>query len=77
MAKVHSRQIPYLAPRPFEDGSGWCVEAQWIGRPIERLGRFTLYSEATDWVALEAIAYFVLRELSWRPVDSVYNENRR
>jgi hypothetical protein len=77
MAKVHSRQIPYLTPRPFDDGSGWYVEAQWVDRPKERLGRFTLYSEATDWIALEAIAYFVLRELSWRPVDSVQNENRR
>jgi hypothetical protein len=63
MAKVHSRAIPYLTPLPFNDGSGWYVEAQWIDRPPERLGHFAIYSEARDWIALESIAYFVLREL--------------
>jgi hypothetical protein len=61
--KVHSRAIPYLSPHAFEDGSGWYVEAYWIGRPTERLGRFGSYSEANDWIALESNAYFVLREL--------------
>ena len=63
MAKVHSRQIPYLAPRPYEDGSGWFVEAQWVGRPKEQLGRFDTYSEARKWITLEATSYFVLREM--------------
>jgi hypothetical protein len=63
MAKVHSREIPYLTPRPFEDGSGWYVEAQWIGRPAEKLGRFATSSEARDWIALESTPHFVLREL--------------
>jgi hypothetical protein len=63
MAKVHSRAIPYLTPRPFDDGSGWYVEAQWVDRPPERLGHFAIYSEARDWIALESVAYFVLREL--------------
>jgi hypothetical protein len=64
MAKVHSREIPYLTPRAFEDGSGWYVEAYWIGRPAERLGRFAAHSEAHDWITLESAAYFVLRELA-------------
>jgi hypothetical protein len=63
MAKVHSRQIPYLAPRPYEDGSGWYVEAKWIGRAAERLGRFETYSQAREWILLESAAYFVLREI--------------
>jgi hypothetical protein len=63
MAKVHSRAIPYLTPRPFDDGSGWYVEAQWVGRRTEQLGHFTIYSEARDWIALQSTAYFVLREL--------------
>jgi hypothetical protein len=63
MAKVHSRQIPYLSPHAFEDGSGWYVEAYWIGRPPEQLGRFASYSEANEWITLESTAYFVLREL--------------
>jgi hypothetical protein len=63
MAKVHSREIPYLTPRPFEDGSGWYVEAQWIARPAEKLGRFGTSAEARDWIALESTAHFVLREL--------------
>ncbi len=63
MAKVHSKDIPYLTPRPFEDGSGWYVEAQWVGRPTERLGRFAIYAEASDWIALQSAVYFVLREL--------------
>jgi hypothetical protein len=63
MVKVHAREIPYLTPRPFEDGAGWYVEAQWIGRPTERLGRFAIYSEAHNWITLESAAYFVLREL--------------
>ncbi len=63
MAKVHSRDIPNLTPRPFEDGSGWYVEAQWVGRPTERLGRFAIYAEASDWIALQSAVYFVLREL--------------
>jgi hypothetical protein len=63
MAKVHSREIPYLTPRRFEDGSGWYVEVYWIGRPMEQSGRFAFYSEAPDWIALEAVAFFVLREL--------------
>jgi len=63
MAKVHSRQIPYLAARPFEDGSGWYIEVKWVGRDAERLGRFDTYSEARDWITLESTAYFVLREL--------------
>jgi hypothetical protein len=64
MAKVHSRQIPYLSPHAFEDGSGWYVEAYWIGRPPERLGRFADYAEADEWIRLESSAYFVLRELA-------------
>jgi hypothetical protein len=63
MAIVQSREIPYLTPRAFEDGSGWYVEAYWIGRPPERLGRFARYSDANDWITLESAAYFVLREL--------------
>jgi hypothetical protein len=63
MAKVHSRQIPYLALRPYDDGSGWYVEAKWVARATEQLGRFDTYSEARDWMALESTAYFVLREL--------------
>jgi hypothetical protein len=63
MAKVHSREIPYLTPRPFEDGSGWYVEVQWIGRPTEQLGRFAIYADASEWITLQSTAYFVLREL--------------
>jgi hypothetical protein len=63
MANVHSRDIPILTPRAFEDGSGWYVEVYWIGRPAERLGRFAIYTEASDWIRLESAAYFVLREL--------------
>ena len=66
MAKVHSRQIPYLAPRPYEDEPGWYVEAKWIDRAPERLGRFDTYSEAREWIVLESAAYFVLRELEMR-----------
>ena len=62
-AKVHSRAIPYLSPRPFDDGSGWYVEAQWIERPTEQLGHFAICSEARDWIAFQSTAYFVLREL--------------
>jgi hypothetical protein len=63
MAMAQFRDIPILNPRAFEDGSGWYVEVYWIGRPAERLGRFTAYSEASDWIALGSAAYFVLREL--------------
>ena len=63
MAKVHSREIPYLAPRPFEDGSGWYVEAKWVHRATEKLGRFDTYSEARNWITLESTSYFVLREM--------------
>jgi hypothetical protein len=63
MAKVHSRQIPYLAPRPYEDGSGWYVEAKWIGRATEQLGRFDTYYEAGTWITLESTTHFVLREI--------------
>ena len=64
MAKVLSKDIPYLTPRPFEDGSGWFVEAQWVGRPTERLGCFAIYAEASEWIALQSAVYFVLRELA-------------
>jgi hypothetical protein len=64
MAKVHPRNIPILTPRTFEDGSGWYVEAYWIGRLPERLGNFTSYLDANDWITLESAAYFVLRELA-------------
>jgi hypothetical protein len=60
MAKGNSRA---LTPRPFDDGSGWYVEAQWVGRRTEQLGHFTVYSEASDWIALQSTAYLVLREL--------------
>ena len=63
MAKVQSREIPYLSPHSFEDESGWYDEVYWIGRPAERLGRFESYSEANDWITLESAAYFVLREI--------------
>jgi hypothetical protein len=63
MATAQSRNIPILTPRAFEDGSGWYVEAYWIGRPVEQLGRFAVYSDANDWITLESAAYFVLREL--------------
>jgi hypothetical protein len=64
MAMAQSRNIPILTPRTFEDGSGWYVEVYWIGRPIERLGRFAAFSEANDWITLQSAAYFVLRELT-------------
>jgi hypothetical protein len=32
IAKVRSKGIPYLAPRPYEDGAGWYIEANWVGR---------------------------------------------
>jgi hypothetical protein len=63
MATTQSRNIPILTPRAFEDGSGWYVEAYWIGRLPKRLGRFATYSEANGWITLESAAYFVLREL--------------
>jgi hypothetical protein len=63
MAKVHSREIPYLAPRPFQDGSGWYVEAQWINRPKEKIGDFATFAEARDWITLESTSYFVVREI--------------
>ena len=64
MAATQSRNLPILTPRAFEDGSGWYVEAYWIGGLPERLGRFTSYAEANDWIALESAAYFVFRELA-------------
>jgi hypothetical protein len=64
MAMAQSRNIPILTPRAFDDGSAWYVEAYWIGRLPERLGRFATYSEANDWITLESAAYFVLRELA-------------
>jgi hypothetical protein len=63
MTKIHSRHVPYLAVRPDGDGDGWYVEAKWVGRAKEQLGRFETYSEARDWVALESTSYFVLREI--------------
>lgn len=63
MATAQSRDIPILTPRALEGGSGWYVEAYWIGRLPERLGRFATYAEANDWITLESAAYFVLREL--------------
>ena len=53
---------PRLAPRPYEDGSGWYVETHWT-RATERIGHFATYSEARNWITLEATSYFVLREL--------------
>jgi len=52
-----------LAPRQFEDGSGWYVEAQWIKRAKEKLGHFATLAEARNWIMLESTSYFVLREL--------------
>lgn len=63
MPKAGSKEIPTLAPRPFEDGSGWYVQAKWVGHETERLGRFDTFSEARLWIELEAAVYFVLREL--------------
>jgi hypothetical protein len=54
---------PYLAPRHFEDGSGWYVEAQWIRGAKETLGHFATFAEARNWIMLESTSYFVLREL--------------
>jgi hypothetical protein len=62
MANAHSER-PYLAPRPFEDGSGWYVEAQWITRAKEKIGHFATYAEARNWITLESTSYFVLREI--------------
>jgi hypothetical protein len=62
MAKSRSNW-PYLAVRPHDDRSGWYVEAWWVNRPLERIGRFGSYREASDWMALEATTYFVLREI--------------
>jgi hypothetical protein len=56
-----------LNPRSFEDGSGWHVEAYWIGRPPERLGRFATYSEANDWIVLESATYLYFANSSDGP----------
>jgi len=62
MADTHSER-PYLAPRPFDDGSGWYVEAQWINGARETIGHFATYAEARNWITLESTSYFVLREI--------------
>jgi hypothetical protein len=54
---------PYLVVRPREDKSGWCVEAWWFKRPVERIGRFPTHSDARKWIELESTSYFVLREI--------------
>jgi hypothetical protein len=62
MATANSER-PYLAIRPCEDKSGWYVEAWWINRPLEKIGHFATQSEARDWITLESMSYFVLREI--------------
>jgi hypothetical protein len=54
---------PSLSVRPCEDRSGWYVEAWWPNRPLEKLGHFQTHSEAREWVALESVSFFVLREI--------------
>jgi hypothetical protein len=62
MAPAHSDR-PDLAVRPHADRSGWYVEAWWNNRPLEKIGHFSTYGAARDWITLESTAYFVLREI--------------
>jgi hypothetical protein len=62
MATARSNS-PYLSVRPYDDKSGWYVEAWWIHRPLEKIGHFATHSEAREWIELESAAYFVLREI--------------
>jgi hypothetical protein len=56
-------EYPLLAIRPRDDKSGWYVEAWWTNRPSENIGHFATQSEARNWITLESMSYFVLREI--------------
>jgi len=44
--------------RPFEDGSGWCVEYTWPDGRIEKIGTFGSEATARDWLENEFDKYF-------------------
>jgi hypothetical protein len=50
--------IPRPKTRPFEDGSGWCVEFTWPDGRIEKIGTFGSEASAQDWVEHEFEKYF-------------------
>jgi hypothetical protein len=54
---------PRLAVRPCDDRSGWYVEAWWLKRPLEKIGRFPTHGDARKWIEFESTSYFVLREI--------------
>ncbi len=62
MATANS-ETPCLAVRACEDKSGWYVEAWWLKRPLEKIGRFHTHCDARKWIEFESTSYFVLREI--------------
>jgi hypothetical protein len=55
MAKKNSR--PTFKPKPFMDGSGWHVDAEWPDGVTQHVDDFGSGSEAREWIAKKSEAW--------------------
>jgi hypothetical protein len=55
MTKTNSR--PTFKPKPFMDGSGWHVDAEWPDGLIQHVDDFGSDSEAREWIAKKSQAW--------------------
>ena len=65
MAEKHSR--PTFKPKPFLDGSGWHVDAEWPDGVTQHVDDFGSDSEAREWIAKKSEAWLQKHPISKQP----------
>jgi hypothetical protein len=68
MAEKHSR--PTFKPKPFLDGSGWHVDAEWPDGVTQHVDDFGSDSEAREWIAKKSDAWLQKHPLFKQPPPS-------
>jgi hypothetical protein len=64
-AKKNSR--PTFKPKPFLDGSGWHVDAEWPDGVTQHVDDFGSSSEAREWIAKKSEAWLQKHPIPGQP----------
>jgi len=65
MVEKHFR--PTFKPKPFLDGSGWHVDAEWPDGVTQHVDDFGSDSEAREWIAKKSDAWLQKHPLAKQP----------
>jgi hypothetical protein len=64
---VEKQSRPTFKPKPFLDGSGWHVDAEWPDGVTQHVDDFGSGSEAREWIAKRSEAWLQKHPISKQP----------